>query len=114
MKSFEALQKAYEKELQLSEKHKQNAADIKKEIEAQRGKALSKKINSLSLSGQEYDQFLRFLDGKQTLFEAIELLNSRKEEEPLIVNTETPEWEKMEEMSTMEREENREKQEVEI
>lgn len=74
MKSFEALQKSYEKEMALAEKHKQNAADIKKEMDIQRGNASNKKINALNLTGQEYDRFLRLLDtGKKTVMEAVEL-----------------------------------------
>lgn len=75
MKSFEALQKAYEKEVALAEKHKQNANDIKHEMEVLRGKASNKKINALNFTGQEYDRFLRLLDtNKKTVLEAVELV----------------------------------------
>ncbi len=75
MKSFEALQKAYEKELELVEKHKKNAADIKQEMEVQRGKVSNRKINALNFTGQEYDRFLQLLDtNKKTVLEAVELV----------------------------------------
>lgn len=85
MKSFESLQKAYEKEISLAEKHKQNALDIKREMDVQRGKVSNKKINALNFNGQEYDKFLRLLDcDKKTVLEAAELVlgtSGTKEEE---------------------------------
>lgn len=74
MKSFETLQKMYEKEIGLSEKHKQNALDIKKEIEMQRNRQSIKKIQALNLSGTEYDRFIHLLDDKESVMSAIELL----------------------------------------
>lgn len=75
MKSFEALQKSYEKEMALAEKHKQNAADIKKEMEVLKGNVSYKKINALNFSGEEYDKFMRLLDtDKKTVLEAVDLV----------------------------------------
>jgi len=80
MKSFEALQKTYEKEIELAEKHKQKAADIKKEMEVQRGNVSYKKINALNFTGQEYDKFMRLLDtNKKTVLEAIDLVLGTEE-----------------------------------
>lgn len=75
MKSFEALQKSLEKEMALAEKHKQNAADIKKEMEVLRGNVSYKKINALNFTGKEYDKFMRLLDtDKKTVLEAVDLV----------------------------------------
>ena len=74
-KSFDALQKTLEKEMELAEKHKQNAADIKKEIEVLRGNVSYKKINALNFTGEEYDKFIRLLDtDKKTVLEAVDLV----------------------------------------
>lgn len=117
MKSFEALEKAFKKELELSEKHKQNALDIKKEIELQRGKALSKKINSLNLSGQEYDRFLRLLDGKNSFLEAVELVLGEKNTESAASDEKSEEEGRLEEQEgdlIIEREEERGQQKAEV
>lgn len=75
MKNMEQLQKAYEKEIRLTEQHKRNAADIKKQIELVQGKNVSQKINSLNMNGAEYDRLMKLLSsGKKTVFEAIELV----------------------------------------
>lgn len=75
MKSMEQLEKAYQKEMDLSEKHRKNAADIKKQMELQQGKMISQKINSMNMSGAEYDRFMRLLaSGKKTVLEAAEIV----------------------------------------
>ena len=75
MKNMEQLQKAYEKEQRLSEQHKKNAADIKKQMELLQGKNVSQKINSLNMSGAEYDKLMKLLgSGKKTVLEAVELV----------------------------------------
>ena len=75
MKSMEQLEKAYQKELDLAEKHKRNAADIKKQMELQQGKMISQKVNSMNMSGAEYDRFMRLLaSGKKTVLEAAEIV----------------------------------------
>lgn len=112
MKSFEALEKALQKEIELSEKHKQNAADIKKEIEMQRGKALSKKINSLNLSGQEYDKFLLLLERKKSVMEAVDAVLGEKDANAHDTSAETERTESASGMET--REEEREKMGMEI
>lgn len=118
MKSFEALEKALKKELELSEKHKQNAADIRKEIEMQRGKTLSKKINSLNLSGQEYDKFLLLLDRKKSVLEAVDVILGEKDtdgEQDSVPGAQAVETEdRMEDPEREKWEEERGKQEVEI
>lgn len=79
MKSMEQLEKAYLKELELSDKHKKNAADIKKQMELQQGKAITQKINSMNMNGAEYDQFMRMLaGGKKTVLEAASLVLTDK------------------------------------
>lgn len=75
MKSMEQLERAYQKELALAEKHKKNAADIKKQMELQQGKMISQKINGMNMSGAEYDRFMRLLaSGKKTVLEAAEFV----------------------------------------
>lgn len=75
MKSMEQLEKAYLREMELSEKHKKNAADIKKQIELQQGKEITQKINSMKMSGAEYDKFIKLLSGgKKTVLEAASLV----------------------------------------
>lgn len=71
MKSIEQLEQAYRKEVELSEKHKKNAADIKKQMEHLQGRMITQKINALNLTGSEYDRFLKLLgSGKKTVLEA--------------------------------------------
>ena len=84
MKSMETLEKMYNKELELMEKHKQNAADIKKEMELRRGSMIHKKANALNLNSAEYDRLMRLLEkDKKTILDAIELvLGDEKTEEP--------------------------------
>lgn len=75
MKSMEQLEKQYMKELELADKHKKNAADIKKQMELQQGKLIHQKINSLNMSGGEYDQLMKLLSsGKRTILEAAEIV----------------------------------------
>lgn len=75
MKNMEQLQKAYEKEIKLSEQHKKNAGDIKKQMELLQGKNINQKITSLNMSGAEYDRLMKLLSsGKKTVLEAVELV----------------------------------------
>ncbi len=75
MKSMEQLEKMYFKEIELAEKHKKTAADIKKQMELQQGKAISQKINAMNMNGAEYDRFMKLLaGGKKTVLEAAELV----------------------------------------
>lgn len=75
MKSMEQLERAYQKEVELSEKHKKNAADIKKQMELQQGKEITQRINAMKMSGAEYDKFMRLLSGgKKTVLEAVSLV----------------------------------------
>lgn len=81
MKSMEQLEKAYQKELDLSQKHKKTAEDIKKQMELLQGKAISQKINSMSMNGAEYDRFMKLLEGgKKSVLEAAELVLKKSEE----------------------------------
>lgn len=70
---MEQLEKAYQKELELSQKHKKAADDIKKQMEYMQGKAISQKINAMNMNGAEYDRFMRLLaGGKKSVLEAAE------------------------------------------
>ena len=74
-KSIEQLEKNYEREMELAEKHRQNAADIKKEMELLKGSMINQKTKALNLNGAEYDQFMKLLaSDKQSVLEAIELV----------------------------------------
>lgn len=75
MKNMEQLQKAYEKEMKLTEQHKKNATDIKKQMESLQNKNISQKISSLNMNGAEYDRFMKLLGSdKKTVFEAVEIV----------------------------------------
>ena len=82
MKSIEQLEAAYQKELDLVEKHKKAAADIRKQIDHQQGKMIMQSISALNMSGSEYDKFIKLLkSGKKTVLEAAEqVLAARKPE----------------------------------
>lgn len=74
-KSIEQLEKSYKREMELAEKHRQNAADIKKEMELLKGSMINQKTKALNLNGAEYDQFMRLLaSDKQSVLNAIELV----------------------------------------
>lgn len=79
---MEQLEKVYEKEMRLSEQHKKNAEDARKQMEHQRQKTFGQKISALNMSGAEYDQLLKLLaSGKKTVLEAVEtVLGSTPEE----------------------------------
>ncbi len=80
MKSMEQLEKAYQKELELSRKHKKAAEDIKKQMELQQGKAVNQMVNAMNLNGAEYDRFMKLLaGGKKTVLEAAELVLKQSE-----------------------------------
>lgn len=70
-KSISKLEENYKRELALSEKHKQNAIDIKKEMELLKGNMINQKVKALNLNGAEYDLFMQLLSGKKTVLEAI-------------------------------------------
>lgn len=86
MKTIDQLEKQLEKENQLIEKHKRNAADIKKQIEQQKGNLTIKAVNSLNLTGTELKLFLNLLKDKKTVMEAASLFteDSLQEEKPLM------------------------------
>lgn len=72
MKSMEKLEEMYKKELELADKHKKCAAEIKNEMEMNKGKEANKKINALNLNGIEYDRFIKLLNAdKKTVMEAV-------------------------------------------
>ncbi len=80
MKSMEQLEKAYQKELELSKKHKKTAEDIKKQMELQQGKAVNQMVNAMNMNGAEYDRFMKLLaGGKKTVLEAAELVLKQSE-----------------------------------
>lgn len=82
MKSIEQLEAAYQKELDLAEKHKKAAANIRKQIEHQQGEAIMKSINALNMSGSEYDKFKKLLkSGKKNILEAADQVLVGREEE---------------------------------
>lgn len=81
MKTMEQLETAYQKELSLAEKHKKAAADIKKQMELLQGKMVIQKINSMNMSGAEYDKFIKLLSsGKKTVLETADQVLGEKQE----------------------------------
>ncbi len=72
---MEQLEKAYQRELELSQKHKKAAEDIKKQMELQQGKAISQRVNAMNMNGAEYDRFMKLLaGGKKSVLEAAEIV----------------------------------------
>lgn len=81
MKNMEQLETAYQKELGLIEKHKKAASDIKKQMEHLQGKTVVQKINSMNMSGSEYDKFIKLLSsGKKTVLETADQVLGRQKE----------------------------------
>lgn len=78
MKNLEKLEEHYQKELMLSEKHKKNAEDLKKEIELLKGSQVNQKIKALNINGDEYKKLMYLLDNKKGLMEAIDLVAGNK------------------------------------
>lgn len=80
MKSIEQLEAAYKKELDLVEKHKKAAADIRKQIDHMQGKAIMQSINALNMSASEYDLFNKLLkSGKKSVLEAADQVLAGRE-----------------------------------
>lgn len=80
MKSIEQLEAAYQKELDLVEKHKKAAADIRKQIDHMQGKAIMQSINALNMSASEYDLFNKLLkSGKKSVLEAADQVLAGRE-----------------------------------
>ena len=52
MKSLEKLEEQYQKELALAQKHKQDAEDLRREIELLKGTMINQKIKALNFSGE--------------------------------------------------------------
>lgn len=75
MKSIEYYEKQLQKELNLIEKHKKNATDLRKEIDNLKGKQTVAAVNALNLNGAEYDRFMQLLkQDKKSVIEAIDLV----------------------------------------
>lgn len=68
---LEKLEKLYNKECALAEKHKQAAKDIKEEMEALKGNIITKAVLSLNLDNQEFDYFMSYLKNKKDIQSAI-------------------------------------------
>lgn len=75
MKSMEQLTNLLHKEEALIEHHRKKAADLKRQIELYRCDIAQKKINSLNLSGSEYDKVMSLLaSGKTNVLAAAEIV----------------------------------------
>lgn len=73
MKSLEQMSNLLKKEEEAIERHRKRAADLKKQIELYRSDAAQKKLNSLNLSGSEYDKVMSLLaSGKMNVLAAAE------------------------------------------
>ena len=79
MRSLEKLEEHYQKELSLAQKHKQNAEDLKREIELLKGSMITQKVKSLNINGEEYRKLMDLLNDKRGLMEAIELVSGNAE-----------------------------------
>lgn len=83
MKSLEQLTNLLSKEEELVEHHRKKAADLRKQIELYRCDIAQKKLNSLNLSGAEYDKVMSLLSsGKLNVLAAAEIVLSDKVQEP--------------------------------
>lgn len=81
MKTMEQLEKAYEKEKRLTEQHKKNATDLKKQMEQMQGKNINQKVASLKMSAEEFDSFMKLLNsGKKNVLDAVNLIIGEKKE----------------------------------
>lgn len=81
MKSLEQLTNLLAREEELVEHHRKKAADLKKQIELYRCDIAQKKLNSLNLSGSEYDKVMSLLSsGKLNVLAAAEIVLSDKAE----------------------------------
>ena len=82
MKSISFYEKQYQKEMELAEKHKKNAADIRKTIDAVKGKLTISAMNALNLNSAEYNQLMKFLkQDKKTICEALDLVVGKEPQE---------------------------------
>lgn len=77
---LEKLEKLYQKECTLAEKHKQAAKDIKDEIEALKGNLITKTVLSLNLNNQDFDYFMSYLKNKKDIQSAIEQFKKKLEQ----------------------------------
>lgn len=90
MKTIEQLEAAYQKELDLAEKHKKAAKAIRDQMDHQQGKMIMQSISALNLSGAEYDQFYKLLkSGKKNVLEAAEQVLAGRKSEKGDVDAET-------------------------
>lgn len=81
MKSVEQLTNLLNKEEELVETHRKKAADLRKQIELYRCDIAQKKLNSLNLSGSEYDKVMSLLSsGKSSVLAAAEIVLADKSE----------------------------------
>ena len=88
MKTIEQLEKAYQKEMELSEKHKKAAMDIKKQMEHQRNNGYIQKISVMNMTGAEHDKFMRLLaGGKKSVMEAAEIVLKESEKDGDTIDT---------------------------
>ncbi|MCM1103264.1 MAG: hypothetical protein NC409_04075 [Clostridium sp.] len=79
MKSVEQLTNLLNKEEELVETHRKKAADLRKQIELYRCDIAQKKLNSLNLSGSEYDKVMSLLSsGKSSVLAAAEIVLADK------------------------------------
>lgn len=87
MPNIEKLEKLYTKEIEALEKHrtlfenhKKKAADYKEQIEIAKGLALQKQINQQNLSGEEFEKFLKLLESKKSIIEALKIVDRQEGE----------------------------------
>lgn len=82
-RSIDFYEKQLEKELQLIEKHKRNAADLRKLITRQKGEETVAAVNALNLSSPEHASLMKLLkQDKKAFLKALEAVTREKDNDP--------------------------------
>lgn len=81
-KNVQFYEQQLNKELELAEKHKKNAADLKKVIAHMKGEETLAAVNALNLTGSEYSALMKVLkQDKKSFLKVIERFETKEEEE---------------------------------
>lgn len=71
MKNLDKLQESYEKELELAQKHKKRADELKQKIDEEKSMLLQKKMRELNLTPEEYEKFIDFVSNKKIVLSVL-------------------------------------------
>lgn len=73
------LERLYQKECELVEKHKNQAEDYKRQLEEARGNAIRQAVNRQNLSGSEFEQLMTLLKSRKTISDALKTVKQEGE-----------------------------------